>query len=417
MNEEENNLVYPEQMEPKKTKLFAVVFVFVLVIVTISLAFFVWYFFLQQSEEQMTEQDMFLSTLTEQKRVELEQRGREVASLYGSEGAPVSGQGTGANYGLSEGSGGASLSGMLFFSAKHADAQSNQLYIYSLDLSDENAEPVQFEMGLFSGRMIEFTDPNDPSDYYLNAFTQESSVDDPDGYGIHYHDSASGETVYVEGVAGLSERVLEWSETAGLLAFNSINESANDPLTDRLRVINWQVQVVDPQSPENPRIIEGAHNPKWSPDGSTLLYMRENGLYAFNIASSSETHVMGVPDGSQIIATTRFDVSSDGKYLVWTTAKAGLITMFEIDSWEPVVLTELGRIQLEGTEFYWPQFSPDGNYYAVQTIDSLQDPTLGRTNARFEVRPTLGREVVRSYTIGGFDFNSFFTDDWTVAPQ
>jgi hypothetical protein len=77
----------------------------------------------------------------------------------------------------------------------------------------------------------------------------------------------------------------------------------------------------------------------------------------------------------------------------------------------------LGRISLPDTEVFWPQFSPSGEYYSVQAIDTLKEGDYVRKNARIEIRPTNGREIVYNYSLDNFAFNALFADDWIVDSQ
>ena len=108
------------------------------------------------------------------------------------------------------------------------------------------------------------------------------------------------------------------------------------------------------------------------------------------------------------------DLSPNKQFFVWTSGTAGLIAMNEITSWEPFEIVERGRIS-GGSQYYFPQFSPDSNYYVVQAIDFLQTGTTERLNPRFEIRPTLGRAIVGTLPLDGFSFNNLITDTWVLG--
>jgi hypothetical protein len=97
---------------------------------------------------------------------------------------------------------------------------------------------------------------------------------------------------------------------------------------------------------------------------------------------------------------------------VWAIPGTGLIVMNEITSWDPVTINEIGRISVPDTEYYWPQFSPDGDYYVVQAISVPQEEGALRYDARLEIRPTRNREIVVSHSLDAFDFSAFFIDAW-----
>ena len=87
--------------------------------------------------------------------------------------------------------------------------------------------------------------------------------------------------------------------------------------------------------------------------------------------------------------------------------------MNEITSWEPFEIVERGRIS-GGSQYFFPQFSRDSNYYVVQAIDFPSTGTTERLNPRFEIRPTLGRAIVGTLPLTGFSFDHLFTDTWVL---
>jgi hypothetical protein len=141
--------------------------------------------------------------------------------------------------------------------------------------------------------------------------------------------------------------------------------------------------------------------------------LEPDGLYAHEIASGTASKIVPFSSG-KALATTMYAVSPDGRHLVLTVPKAGVIVVYEISSWSPVALREIGRIHEGKTEFYWPQFSPDGAAYAVQAIDTAPLGETTRQHPRIEIRPAEGRIILRSFPLEDFDFNALFTDTWTA---
>jgi len=331
------------------------------------------------------------------------------------------------NYGLDEDVPNTSVSGLIILSGQEKKPTSEMQFM-ALDVSSSTAQPGVYNADHTLSVMAEFDNPNNPSGYFFLGNLPGG------GLGISYHDNGTNELGFYENTAGLSTRNIDWSQSTKLLAYDRTKEGVGRDYVDQIQKISKEVVIYKPDTEETVLIIPGAVQPQWLPDGESLIYMKRDGLYLHTIDSKQERILWKVAEGGIAPGITMINLSPDGKYLAWTTAKKGVISMFEVVSGDEdsIELDELGRISLPDTEVYWPQFSPDGNHYAVQVIDSARNtfvesesesgsetyimPSV-RENARIEIRPTKGREVVYTHPLDRFDFNQFFTDDWIVNSQ
>lgn len=336
-------------------------------------------------------------------------RQSELDELYASEALPDLVEGGDLyNYGLTESSNkNIPSEGYLVLSGVRVDF-GEEIKSYALDINKSSEEIAPLLPGYSGDSFVEFKDKKNPSDLFL--FIASPVKDIPIVNPIQLLDTVTKKLSPIMSATGIGKQNLAFSKENNLLAYKRFTADYKS-YTDLIPIKNWEVVVIDTVNDTFLKKIEAATQPVWSPDGTKLVILKNDGLFVHDIATDLETRAVKVADG-QIIATSMFNISPDGKYMAWTTAKAGVITISEITSWEPFVLKELGRIHTENTEFYWPEFSPDGNYYSVQAIDAAQEGEKVRRNPRIEIRATLDRDVLATFPLDQFDFNALFTDTW-----
>ena len=305
----------------------------------------------------------------------------------------------------------APLSGKLIFSGKNRDA-AEYMKIFSLDVSSATATPEVFQQYLNFGAFgTEFKDVTDPqSDYFVSAVTIHP-LRHEDSFGLHEVSAKDELVTYMRNASSTGERYFSWSSEANLLAFSRTSQS-HGPMADNLQLQNWETVIFDPEARTVVKVIDDAVQAHWSPDGTSLIYLKADGLYTASLEGGVETLVIALEGDGQVLLNAMTALSPDGKYFAWTIPGHGIIVMYEIESWAPFTMKELGRIEQSNTQFYWPVFSPDGNYYSVQAIDVVTNGSGGRIDPRFEIRPTLGKNIVFTHPLKEYDFSNFFTDSW-----
>jgi hypothetical protein len=369
-------------------------------------------FFAPEKKLEDTKQEPDI--LTEEEKNAL---GEKVVNLYSSETLPASEEGKDPlNYGLEEVEvGEEEPEGLLIFSGRKIRETDKYTQLYALDLSaGSTTAPELYIPKYFTSAMAEFEDSSEPADFFTLTASEYSLDNEEDGVGVHRYDSETGTVQPFSEATGKYERAIAWSKESELLAFSRLKGERQTDI-DLLTLDNWETIIFHPETDRLVASIGGALYPKWSPDGKKVIFMKTEGLYMFDLETQKETEVIGLPEGGISIATSMMDLSDDGKYLIWSSAKSGMISISEIVSWETMEVKELGRMQVPDTEFYWPVFSPDGKYYAVQAIDTLKGNDFVRKNARIEVRPTNSRTVVYTHSLEDFFFDALFSDDWIAG--
>jgi len=404
-------LIFRERTQHRKSgKILLLFSTLVLLVSAIGLAFLVW----SNTIGEVVEKKEETSDTKEIDKVANEEMLQEkLDSLYKASGIPEGENGKDLlNYGLDAKVDRPTDLGVLVFTGRDRNVLP-QMSIYFLDLETLKTYVPKFllehnHLFVFAG----FKNVIDPVGLFLNTMSDASSQSPHSQMGVHYYDLVSDTFDYISSADGATEaRKFEWSEAAEKLAFTRMKKQMETSV-DMVEIEGWEVVIIDPETDQLLSVIDGAVNAQWSPDGTKLVYLRSDGLYVYDLATAKQVKVKGMQNDSLSIITSMIDVSPNGKYLAWTAAQQGFIAMFEITNWNDFTLKELGRITVPNTHILWPQFSPDSSLYAVQAIDAPKAGTTERENPRFEIRPTLGREVVVRYPTDSYDFAEFHTDGW-----
>lgn len=400
----ENNLLYVNNNTPPKKKLFFIKYIFLAIIVLLGSYFVIANndirTFFKERNERAQEREKFVA------------RKAVLDEMYSVESAPEIEQNIESTPSTLNT---VTPSGFIVFTGADTRTQNNApMKIYAIAVSGENKKPEILYPQYANSGMVEYVDNQNPSDFYFIATSSGSIRVEPDRYGIHYVSSKTKGKQALKKAVGRNERNLEWSESSKLLVFNRTKVIDQD-YVDFVPIENWEAVIVEPKTSKIISVIDSAIQPKWSPDGKKLLYLKPDGLYAFSLETKTEKKVISIPENGKVLATSMIDVAPNGEYLVWTTPKRGTISVYKISDWTTgdFVATEaLGKINVPGTEFYWPKFSPDGQFYALQAIDGEREGGSSRKNPRLQIRSLNDSKVISEYSLKDFNFNKLFTDGW-----
>lgn len=350
----------------------------------------------------------FISTQKEPEEVVTDPYRENIRGLYekDKQAGEVAG-GQQKNYGVAEGAGENTPEGTIIISAVKKQ-QSEPIGTYTLDLKNEGFEKIVGWLGL-NAMTLPLVQDN-PTDFFTLAVSSSTNAE-PDGAGIHLINSDTKKLTYYTSARGRNERNFAWSQSASFLAFNRLKNS-DDKYGDLLSIDNWEVAVIDPKKDSLLEVISAASKPLWSPDGTQLIYLKNDGLYAKHLGKNNEKSLISIPESGLVTTMSMIGVSPDGKYLIWTTPKAGVIRIIEVLNWSTITVKEVGRIQTSDAEYYWPIFSPDSSFYAVQAIDTVRKGEIHRRNSRIEIRDIMHKDPISTISLKQFDFNQLFTNAW-----
>lgn len=146
-----------------------------------------------------------------------------------------------------------------------------------------------------------------------------------------------------------------------LVAFTSI-----PPVSDVLAE-EAEVRLVDSQG--NEQVVTVGANAVFSPQGH-LLVIKNAGIHLFDFEKQEERRVIQVHKEDEGLVVGKVNqmisLSQDGSQLAWTDVEREKVYLFHILSWEPFRYETMAVLD---TPAFWPAFSPDGTYIAVQELD------------------------------------------------
>ena len=191
----------------------------------------------------------------------------------------------------------------------------------------------------------------------------------------------------------------EWSPDGNMIAFSV---GGTRPGADSSVPEDWKVYITDLDGREF--FISNGIYPKWSPNGGYVLFMKNDGLYVHDINRREGGNKVWNTDDGLMYTGMKLDVSPDGKMIALSNVDKGKVVLIEVLSWYPFGLEMKEEIS---SYSFWPTFSSDSSYLAIQEVDGLN-----LLNPRLVVYDldTLEREVVLN--LRGYIQEAMFISDW-----
>ncbi len=160
----------------------------------------------------------------------------------------------------------------------------------------------------------------------------------------------------------------------------------------------------------NERFITNGVNPIFSPDGKSLLVLKNSGIYIVDLQSNKEIVVAPLEKGKGkgfALVNMQFSISLKGDMLAWTNIQKKQIYVSKIASWKPLKYDFTKIFDIAG---FWPVFSPDGNYLALEEVDwTPPNPTNPRL-VIYDIKNGFVKQLV--YNLNGHDQLSMWITDW-----
>jgi Tol biopolymer transport system component len=291
--------------------------------------------------------------------------------------------GTGANSGASTPA--RTLSGDILISAAKPGEQNASLYLF-----DTAHKTLQLAN-------VQGFNPSESADgrYIVASYVLSTSPLKPNG--IYIYDLRSGTTaLFAQSVGTQLPRTPQLSPDDGSVVFNEPS-SASSSLGTFHTPSFWKIY-----------LAHGIY-PHWSPDGSNVLYLGDDGLHLYTIALSQDTLAYPVTGGT---ASTflMFALSKDGSKIAWADPGKNQLLMGDITSWQPFKIVFSNVISAYA---YWPVFSPDGTKLAFGQLDLAQGATSTQiTNQRFTVVDLQTGQSEQLLDLTPYVHLSFFATDW-----
>jgi len=247
------------------------------------------------------------------------------------------------------------------------------------------------------------------------VFHKKENTDDPSQ--IYTKDLSSGEIKQITDNQIYSKQGFDWSSDGQKIVYTGIR-------ADRIQTVEqgdlyfpevWEIYITDLEG--NNQFITYGYFPMFSPDGEHLLYLKNNGLHLVNLESGESSNIWSLLAmiGENLSSHSRsmhLGLSQDKRMLAWSRVDAGneQVTLIKIVSWEPFSAELTGQIPVQG---FWPVFSPDNRYLAIEEVDDLNEEGRNFINPRlvFYDLETFNREA--TLDLGRYDQMFLWITDWS----
>lgn len=128
----------------------------------------------------------------------------------------------------------------------------------------------------------------------------------------------------------------------------------------------WAVFLTDFSGKVNK--VSNGTNPLFSPDGTKLLILKNDGVHLFDIKDIAEVKEIGLvlkTSGGRASQTMKLSLSHDKSMLAWSSPGKNNLMIYKIISWNMFSVSPFRSIPIKA---YWSTFSPDGKHLGIQEI-------------------------------------------------
>lgn len=268
-----------------------------------------------------------------------------------------------------------------------ADASSTAVYQYNVQTGESVARYNSGSYGL-----------GGEDDTYQFLFGPVTPSVDPDGIEPVWVSTADGNSGSLPHVLGYDKRHMTTDSANRWYAYQFRADSESDPAV----FANWASVLIFPDDAVNYTLI-AATQPQRTDDGATLMVLRADGLYAYDLATATETLVRTPYD--TFSTADEFTVSADGETVVLALADPAQLVLLarnQAGAYEQVAAVSLEVPRGDVT------FDPTGQYLAMKVIGtdvSTDEATY------FEIRDR-ALTVQDTLSFPGVSFTDTTLDQW-----
>lgn len=289
--------------------------------------------------------------------------------------------------------------GTLHFTASQAGKTALASYTY--DLATEAAAPQ-----LEGFPMIHATPADDHTSVALIRDLDTTSTTSADYLKVGYLDYDTEEYFFFDLPALYDERDITPDASATAVAYSAAPELITS--NEWVSLENWQVVLHIPEE-DYTHTIDNAAHPQWLEGNTTVVYLKTDGVYAYNRLTDTETKLIGAYTDLSFyddidLSVTEDDGDSEG-ILVVTVPSLGVVDVVYIDDVETV--TQIGRIETSDTFYTEPAVNPEATGFAVVTrFDSGAPPEI----TIYDLSVT----AVQTISLPDFNIDRMSMDGWGV---
>ena len=152
------------------------------------------------------------------------------------------------------------------------------------------------------------------------------------------------------------------------------------------------------------KFIAKAVHPFFSPDGKSILALRREGLFLFNIESGKGKRVHDF--GHEIPIRMQMDLSENGKRLVVSDPVNRDIKIYNVVSWDKFKMEETKRITTPASFVLWPKLHPINKKYII--TEEIYEDNRVHLNA-YDIENDQKHQIL---DLSELVIDSFWINDW-----
>ncbi len=309
--------------------------------------------------------------------------------------------------------------GTLYVSmAKYSDPVS----IMSLDLSASVEQGFQSYIKNSSASSLQLHKSKDidnlPVDYYVSSVSNDDGIEVYTDIFAKYQDDILES--FLPNRHNLTQiRHLSYPLNSEWLLFSAKNKETFAAAANSGEILSVEsrgIYITNPVEEKTYRMAAGS-SPAFSPTSNSILYLGADGLKQIYLDRSGDpmVNINFGSEGTAFGENMNLAVSEDGTKIAITSPNQSALFVGDITSWDPVKIENVYYADQpeEGAfpkAYYWPVFSPDGEFLAVQVTDFVTNDR--EENPRIEIVDLTTDTVVRSISLEGYDFSRAFIDEW-----
>jgi Tol biopolymer transport system component len=290
------------------------------------------------------------------------------------------------------------------------ESDSSDLYTY--DIKTQKLEKI------FDTDLLKYTGKKTPDGKKVAYFGKEKSdvlnifrLTD-ESLKLYLYDSETNTHVSTVDTFLLANKVGGWSPDSAHLVYTGQPQLVATR-EEFLQPNNWSVNVLDVDNSIG--LIGEGTNPIWSPDGENILYLKNDGLYVYNVATAVSQKFYDLNQYHEAKINIKFTISPNGKYLFLTSPDDNSAVLFSINSLNTLALTVVDQILTPNSYTSIPQFSPDSRYVVYHQVDySFPDNQIAFKDPRLMVYDTRSQKQLKLLDLDHYNFDFTHIDDWRI---
>ncbi|MEX0917328.1 MAG: hypothetical protein WDZ90_02300 [Candidatus Paceibacterota bacterium] len=192
----------------------------------------------------------------------------------------------------------------------------------------------------------------------------------------------------------------EWSPSGQMIAYNVFPAEADAYVPEER-----EVYIADSFTGTESYLTQGSY-PTWSPQGDALLVLKNDGLH-MAFLGEEDTYLLWQIENGEAKTGMQFSVSPDGSKVVIPDIGNEEVTILNVDSW---ITGEMSFDRKLEVAAFWPVFSPDGRYIAMETVEVDEEGNVsGQVLSIYDLKKN---ELTELFDLTRYYQDAMWIDGW-----